>query len=88
MSTKITCRANDGTPLHVESDDGFAKSCRPYDEDEDGWIEDQLDPSQFVAIQIGDDTRWLTQRVNSLQRENFRLKQELKMWKKAAGFGD
>lgn len=88
MPTKIACRANDGTPLSVESDDGFAMTHRPYVADEDGWIEDQLDPGQFVAIQIGNDTSWLVQRVNSLQRENFRLKQELKMWKKAAGFGD
>ena len=43
-------RDADGKPYHVCSDDGFAIISRPFNPEEDGWMEDQLDPGDFLAI--------------------------------------
>ena len=85
MNFKIS-RDKAGKPVHVSIDDGFCHQSRPYDEEKDGWMERQLDPSEFVAIQIGQDTEYLVNLANSLLRKNYDLEQQLKMWKRAGGF--
>ena len=87
MYTEITGRNEDGTPSSVFTNDGFAQVSRPYEADRDGWMENQLDPAEFEAIRTGYQMEQLVHMVNSLRRENFDLKQDLKMWKKSAGFG-
>jgi len=86
MYAEITNRDETGNPSHVYTDAGFCMTSRPYNEDNDVWIEDQLDPSKFLAIRVGRDTEYLVAMVNKLKRENFHLKGELKMWMKASGF--
>ncbi len=85
MYAEITSRNIDGTPNSVHTDDGFAQISRPYDESRDGWIEGQLDIEDFDAIKTGRQMEQLVNMVNSLRRQNFELKQELKMWKKSTG---
>lgn len=85
MSTIITSRDENGTPLQIHRDDGFCMTTRPYNASEDGWVEDQLDPAEFPGIQIGRDTEYLVAMVNKLKRENFHLKGEVELWKKASG---
>lgn len=85
MSIQVSCRDENGKPTHVDFDDGFVYGSRPYKQDEDAWIEGQLDPNDFIAIRIGADTEWLIHQVNKLKRENFLLKREVKLWQKAQG---
>lgn len=85
MITEITSRDLNGTPRSVFIDDGFMQHSRPYQADEDGWIDQQLDPDDFEAIRTGQQMSQLVSLVNSLKRKNFQLEQELKRWKKASG---
>jgi len=86
MKFIITGRDDNGNPTHVNTDDGFMLCSRPFDPDEDGWMEDQLDPSAFPAIQTGRDMEWLVTEVNRLRRDNFYLNSELKLYRKVVGF--
>lgn len=78
-----------GKPSRVDIDDGFVHQSIPYDEEKHGWLKDQLDYDNFEAIGIGRQTEALVNAVNRLKRENFELKQQVKMWQKASGmFGE
>lgn len=79
-------RDADGKPYHVCSDDGFAIISRPFNPEEDGWMEDQLDPGDFLAITIGRQTEALVHEVNALRRENFSLRKRVRLWTWAAGY--
>lgn len=68
-------------PMRVNTDDGFAQVSRSFDNSQDGWMLQQLDPADFPAIRTGRDMEWLVSQVNKLRRENFELKQELELWK-------
>lgn len=85
MITEITSRDRDGTPRSVFIDNGFMQQSRPYNAEEDGWIDQQLDPDDFEAINTGRQMSQLVSLVNSLKRKNFHLEQELTRWKKASG---
>lgn len=74
-----------GKPFRVNTDNGFAQVSRPYEPDSDGWMENQLDPNEFEAVRIGDQTLALIHKVNALMKKNFELERDLKMWKKASG---
>lgn len=78
---------NDGKPVRVNTDDGFAEISRSFDPETDGWMEDQLDYRDFPAIHTGRQMKALVDEVNELRRENFRLKKNSDMWMGAAGFG-
>jgi len=67
-------RDADGNPVHVHTDDGFMQSSRKFDPEQDGWMEDQLDASEFPAIRTGRDIEWLVYEVNRLRRENFHMR--------------
>jgi hypothetical protein len=87
MSARVTMRNEDGSPACVETDDGFCLNSGPYDPDQHGWIEGQLNPNDFMAITIGRQTEWLVDQVNALRRKNWDLERRVKMWTDAAGFG-
>jgi hypothetical protein len=59
----------------------------PYREEEHGWMETQLDYSEFPAIQTGDDMRMLVDEVNRLRRKLWHQEQMTESYRKAAGFG-
>lgn len=84
MHAEITMRDKHGKPVRVSTDDGFAECSRPYDHERDGWIDKQLLHDDFEAIRTGRQMEQLVNMVNRLMRENFKLEQELKLWKKAA----
>lgn len=65
---------SNGVPTRVHIADGFMETVRPFNEKEDGWMLEMLNPRDFPAIQIGRDTEMLIHEVNSLRRENFHLK--------------
>jgi len=67
-----------GKPYYVRTDDGFMQTGRKFDEDTDGWMETQLDPSDFIAVKIGRQMESLIHEINELRRENFTLKQNEK----------
>jgi hypothetical protein len=50
-------------------------------------METQLDPRDFLAVEIGRQTEALIHEVNALRRENFQMKQSEKRWMGACGFG-
>ena len=85
MYFEITGRDDKGQPTHVITDDGFMQTSRKFDPDNDGWMEDQLDPRDFIAVKIGKQTEALIREVNALRRENFRLKQSEKRWDNHTG---
>lgn len=87
MHFEITERDHDGKPTSVFTDDGFVQTGRKFDPDQDGWMEGQLDPRDFLAVKIGRQTEALIHEVNALRRENFYLKQSEKRWMSACGFG-
>ncbi len=80
-------RDENGAPDHVYTDDGFMQTSRAFDPDVDGWMEDQLDPHDFVAVKIGQQTEQLIAEVNALRRENWCLQKSNREWMSAAGFG-
>lgn len=69
---------NNGLPTMVGIDNGFMKTSRPFDIEEDGWMLDQLNPRDFIAVKIGRDTERLVNEVNDLRRELFETKRQLK----------
>ncbi len=85
MKFEITARDDEGNPTHVFTDDGFMQTGRKFNHEEDGWMEDQLDPRDFMAVRIGRQMEDLIYEVNALRRENFRLKQSEKKWMAACG---
>jgi len=76
---KIVNRDGEGNPTRVHIDDGFMQCARPYDSETDGWMENQLAPHDFPAIQVGRDMEYLVAEVNALRRENYRLNKILKL---------
>ncbi len=76
MQFEITSRDENDKPLYVNTFDGYAHIHRPFDEEQDGWMEDQLDPRDFEAVRIGRQMEALILEVNNLRRENFRLKKQ------------
>jgi hypothetical protein len=80
-------RDENDKPYHVNIDTGYMQTSRPYRPEEDGWMEDQIDPYDFPAIQTGRDMEMLVAEVNRLRRENFRLEKEVEVYRKASGFG-
>jgi hypothetical protein len=86
MRFEFTSFDSEGKPTHVNTDDGFMMCSRKYNPEADGWMQQQLDPSIFPAIQTGRDMEWLVAEVNRLQREDFGLKQQLAIYTKTAGF--
>jgi len=78
MSFEIL-RDSKGKPSHVNIDDGFMMTSRPYDEDTDGWMDHQLSPHDFSAISFGREVEWLVAEVNRLRRENFSLERQLEL---------
>lgn len=58
-----------GKPDYVRTDDGFTMTGQPFDEEQHGWMLDQLDPHDFPAIQIGRQMAALVAEVNALRRE-------------------
>lgn len=79
-------RDEKGVPRHVNTDDGFCMQSRPFDPQKDGWMEDQLDPEDFPAIQTGRDMEYLVAEVNRLRRALFHEKQTADIYRKAANF--
>ena len=79
-------RNKKGEPVHVHTDNGFMQTSRAFNPEEDGWMEDQLDPADFPAIQTGRDMEYLVAEVNQLRRKLFREKQTGDAYRKAAGF--
>jgi len=67
-----------GLPTMVTIFNGFVEHSRPFDIEEDGWMLDQLKPSDFIAVKIGRDTEHLVSEVNHLKRELFETKRRLK----------
>jgi hypothetical protein len=59
---------------------------RALDPERDGWMENQLDPRDFPAIQTGRDMEYLVAEVNSLRRKLFHAKQMETSYRNAAGF--
>ena len=68
----------EGIPTRVSIDNGLVKTSRPFDMEEDGWMLDQLKPSDFIAVRIGSDTERLVSEINHLKRELFETKKQLK----------
>ena len=69
-----------GKPDYVNTFDGFAHIGRAFNPDQDGWMLDQLNVRDFPLIGMARDMEDLIYEVNALRRENFQLKQQLKMW--------
>jgi hypothetical protein len=68
----------EGLPTNVFIDNGYMQTSRPFDIEEDGWMLDQLKPTDFIAVKIGRDTEHLVSEVNHLKRELFETKRQLK----------
>ncbi len=85
MRFNISYDEND-KPYHVNTDDGFMEISRPFDKEEDGWMEEVVDPTEFLSVRLGRETEYLVARVNQLAKENWKLKHEVKMWMRAAGY--
>jgi len=75
-----------GEPSGVHTDNGYIMEFRKFRPEQDGWMLDQLNPRDFTAIRIGDDTARLVAEVNALRRKNFQLEGEVEQWRKASGF--
>lgn len=85
MQFKITRNAK-GKPIHVSTNDGYMMTSRAFEPERDGWMEDQLDPEDFPAIQTGRDMECLVAEVNSLRRQLFHAKSMTDAYRKPAGF--
>ena len=83
MKFEITSRDEEGNPTYVHTDDGFVQTSRKFEQESDGWMEYQLDPRDFVAVNIGRQMESLIHEVNALRRENFHLRQSEKRWMSA-----
>ena len=70
----------DGKPSYVRTDNGFCQTGGAYDEQEHGWMLDQLDPRDFPEIQTGRRVAALVNEINELRRENWELKRNEKQW--------
>ena len=77
MQFEITSRDEKGNPTQVATDDGFMQTSRPFVAEEDGWMEDQIDPRRFPIINAGRQMESLVHEVNTLRRENFDLRRQL-----------
>jgi hypothetical protein len=53
---------------------------RKFEEKYDGWINEQLDPSPVVNMAA--DIIEMHHEINRLRRENWTLKEQLKLWRK------
>jgi hypothetical protein len=42
-----------GLPTNVFIDNAYMQTSRPFDIEEDGWMLDQLKPTDFIAVKIG-----------------------------------
>lgn len=62
---------NEGKPVHVSTFDGFAHISRPFEPEQDGWMEDQLNPRDFPAIRAGRDMASWASRTTCPCRANF-----------------
>ena len=69
-------RNQEGKPVHVYEENSFMSISRPFNEDTDGWMLDQLDYNDFPMIRHGQDMEYLVSLVNKLKRENFILKKK------------
>lgn len=87
MWATITERDKKGNPTYVCTDNGFVQTARKFDPENDGWMEYQLDPRDFLAVKIGRQTEQLIHEINELRRENFELKKSEKRWMSACGLG-
>lgn len=87
MSFQIS-RDKDGKPAHVTHDTGFMITSEPYDPEQHGWMDTQLDPADFPAIQTGCDMEFLVREVNHLRRALWSKGREVNTYRKAAGFGE
>jgi len=85
MQYSIT-KNQEGKPVHVYEENSFMSISRPFDEEKDGWMLDQLDYNDFPMIRHGQDMEYLVSLVNKLKRENFHLKKQVEDWRKATGF--
>lgn len=71
----------DGKPVRVNTDDGFAMISRKFEPEQDGWMENVLYPGDFPIIQMGRQMHALVNEINSLRRELFTTQQELARYK-------
>jgi hypothetical protein len=67
-----------GLPTMVSIDNGFMRTSLPFNMEEHGWLLDQLNPMDYIAVKIGRDTEHLVSEVNRLKRELFETKRKLK----------
>ena len=70
----------DGKPTRVNTDDGFVKCSRAFDEETDGWMLEQLDPRDFPLIMAGRQMENMVYEINRLRRENFELRKSEQRW--------
>lgn len=75
----------DGKPIDVFIDDGFVQTNRRFESEKDGWMLQQLRPGNFLAVEMGRQTEDLIHEVNTLRRENFELKRQLKQFDRIIG---
>jgi hypothetical protein len=89
MRFQIT-RDEDGKPVHVFTDDGFAQVSRAFDPETDGWMTEQENvgdyPSILSLLHLAEEVRGIFLDNNRLRKENWRLKKEAKQWRSASGF--
>ena len=83
---QVLGRDENGKPTHILEDTGFMQVSRPYNEKADGYIDDLVYPDEFIAVRMGDEVKHLVSRINSLIRENHRLRSEVEVYRKASGF--
>ena len=69
----------DGRPVYVRTDDGFAQTGVPYKEEEHGWMLRQIDPKTLHVIRAGREAEALVYEVNDLRRENWELRKRLEL---------
>jgi len=62
-------------------DDGYCQ--RPFDEERDGWLDEQLPEHVVPSLQIAKDIIALYQEVNELRRENWQLKKQSELYEKS-----
>lgn len=67
-----------GKPVHVNTDDGYMQTFRPFDPEEDGWMLEQLDPDSIPEIRTGRRVEALVTEVNALRKRVWKQEQELK----------
>jgi hypothetical protein len=72
MQPTIIAVDKDGNPTKLHFETSFASYTKEYVEEDDGWINNQLDPRDFPAIRTGQDMLYLVNEVNRLRKELFR----------------